>query len=163
MMRSLIVDTYKPDTESMAYSGGKIAGTVAMLAIPGPKGVGAAAVEAEGGASALGVATTEVAVAERVAVQPAAPAAKVVSKGAITADMSTGEARIAVGQALQRAESAAARVELNNYYEILRPITEANRQMVKAGVHPSKVADLSFRQADAIWVSRYGTRPPGSL
>jgi hypothetical protein len=31
------------------------------------------------------------------------------------------------------------------------------------GAHPSTAANAAFAQADAIWITRYGTRPPGSL
>jgi hypothetical protein len=61
----------------------------------------------------------------------------------------------------QRAAVAASNAQISTYLEILKPIQAANLHLVKSGVHPSVVLNQSFQQANAVWMSRFGTRPPG--
>jgi hypothetical protein len=72
-----------------------------------------------------------------------------------------GASAIRSAQAARRAYVAASNAQVTTYLEILKPIQAANLHLVKSGVHPSVVLNQSFQQANAVWMSRFGTRPPG--
>lgn len=145
---------------------------VASLAIP----VGGAANAARGGKAAISggeAANVAKSVVDPLAKTPfvtdayrttqaAVSAPKALSKGAIT-PVSTGGGASAIrsAQAAQRAAVAASNAQVAAYIEILKPIQAANLHLVKSGVHPSTVLNMSFQQASAVWMSKFGTRPPG--
>jgi len=157
------------DTDSGSYVAGDVAGTVISFAT----GAGEARTALKGGTetakalikggSVAGGEGANVAVRSAKSVidplaETAAGNARVVSKNAGTfASESGAVARVA------SANQAAAAQTMQNYQTILDSAQASLRHLVKSGVHPSKVMDMAFQQADAIYVSKYGLRPPGSL
>jgi len=96
--------------------------------------------------------------------QAAVSAPKALSKGAVT-PVSTGGGASAIrsAQAARRASVAASNAQVATYLEILKPIQAANLHLVKSGVHPSVVLNMSFQQANAVWASRFGRPAPNFL
>jgi hypothetical protein len=68
-----------------------------------------------------------------------------------------------VASVVDDATEAAMNAAMNEYHAILKVQQEALRAVAPVAIYGNTRLDMAFQQANAIWVSRHGTPPPGNL
>lgn len=147
------------DEDSRVYAGGGIAWTMVEFASGGVRGGASVPKSLSKGNSVVDpMAKTPFVTDAYRTTQAAVSAPKIVPKGAATG-LSTGGGASAIR--VSQAADAAVIAQQSAYMKIISEIQYSLMHLEKSGVHPSRVMNMAFQQADAVWMSRFGTKPPG--